>query len=755
MQQCRKITLVLTCLVLGALLCPHDVQTQENRPPVLNPIGNKTITERDIVALVASAEDPDGDPIEYSVWQAGDFDHNGHVAPLDVLKIIQVVNNSGGVTIDPDHKWWNPEMDVSNDGYISPLDVLTIIAIVNDEYREIPGGEIDPATGYFSWQPHRGYVENNNLFTFVASDGTALDAETVRVAVTTRPATAPAVSDPELLDETEARSAHYFYREALPNGLVKDGTHKEHASIAATGFGLAALAVTAERYGTTPRWFIPPALARRRANRILDTCLAIQARQPANAGDYGIAGFLYHFVDADGKRQGECEVSTVDTALLLAGAVTAGEYFGGEVKTKANELYNNINWDYFLVPSKNQFSHGWKPETGMFSGTWDRPGDETMLISLLAIGSEPANVEFLETMFSWPRAMRSYKGYNVVNSYFGSLFTYYFAHIFFDFEKMGDDNPYIINSNKPPVNWWTNSVNATLANRQFCIDESGTYTSYGPDSWGITPCELYTGEYLGKHGARPCEYHSDDPVHDGTIAPSGAISVMPLMRTAADEALGENLSFRALKNYYNTHYTRLWFQYGPRDSFTPEIYCNPNYIGINVGPQVLMIENYRSGLLWDNFMKNDRINAAVDKVFRDRSMFLVPDNWPLSSIEANGVRINEKITVTNDGNMPVTYSLSVKDAAGQLGWQPAPEPDVNKYTMSAIFTDISVQSVNESDFGPGDLLSETPKKPIENGINVLPGESRALWLKFNAPRADTTNREKHEQHFIYVEVKAE
>ena len=535
-----------------------------------------------MAAFVVSAEDSDGDPIEYSVWQAGDVNHDGLLTSLDILRLIATLNSTDD-TIQPGHHYWNPEMDVSNDNLISPLDILVLISLLNDEDREIPGGEIDGDTGYFSWQPNYHYVRNTNLLTFVASDGTARDAETVRVTVTYRSSVAPAVSDAELLDETEARSAHYFYREALED-------------VATKGFGLAALCAIAERYGTTPRWFIPSALAKRRANEILDACLPIP----------------------DGT-------SALDKAILMAGAVTAGEYFGGEVKAKAETLCNNVDWDSFL---------------------------ETIL-----------SASFL-------------------------------PHNFLDCKGIGGG----------ALEKWNNTAAAAraLADADFIID--------------------------------------------GRTYPYTIINSFHFLPTA----------FAVFRDIYNTHYKWLWFQYGPRDSFDSDGRAYAKYVGINVGSQVLMIENYRSGLIWDNFIKNAKVKAAVDKLYRNRSVYLIPDSWNLKNMNAGEPKINKKIIVTNDGNVPVTYSLSVKDVAGAFGgWQAAAAPDVNKYATSAIFTDVNVQSVDESDFGPEDLLSETPKKPIENGVNVPPGESRALWLKFNAPSADTTNRKKHEEHFIYVEVKTE
>ena len=434
----------------------------------------------------------------------------------------------------------------------------------------------------------------------------------------------PALTDLQLLWETEAKSAAYFYYEALSNGFVKDSTMNSYcASIGATGFGLAAMCAIANNSlidSPTSPWKITGAQARERVIQILDNCIAYQNMQTDYGNEYGYGGFLPHFIESDGTCYDNREVSTVDMALFMAGAVTAGEYFGLEVKEKVETIYNKLQWRLFLNIYSKQFSHGWDPKTGsIISQTWDRPGDETILVSVMALGKEPDAMDFLETMYSWPRTVRRYGGYDVVNSYFGSLFTYFFAHCFIDFQGLGQDNPSATSyKTKAPVDWWQNSVNAALANRQFCINNASANPAYGPDSWGLTPCFYPRGwSYNGTFGAAPCEAYGGNPDHVGILAPYGAISCMPFFKKTWDEPFkpeNDNLGFRALKHYYTTYYGNLWGIYGPKDSFDEYGYCS-YYLGIDVGPQVLMIENYTTGLIWEYFMKNPRMQAALNKIF--------------------------------------------------------------------------------------------------------------------------------------------
>jgi fibronectin type 3 domain-containing protein len=434
----------------------------------------------------------------------------------------------------------------------------------------------------------------------------------------------PTISDAELLDQTEALAADYFFEQALSNGLVKDYDSVSRSSIAATGFGLTAFAIMAERYGSSPNWTYSPEQLRDRTNQILDTLIEIQNGQSASESEYGKEGLFYHFIEADGTASGGSEVSTADTAILFAGVITAGEYFGGEVKQKAAQIVGAANWAYFLktpsndFPSNNgidyQFTHGWKPSTGIMTQTWDRPTDEAILISVIALASNLENADFQKSLFSWPRVKRSYGGYEVVNSYFGSLFTYVIGHVWIDFELIGSDTPEEIMPGVEGVAWWQNSVNAAKAARQFAIDNSGTYGSYGPDSWGLSEVQEPNGHhYQGLYGALPTD--SGTAFHNGTIAPYSSISTIALFKNEDSGVLADNNGFRVLRHFYDSYYWDLWGQYGPTDSFNSESEFSQTCLGIHQGQIVAMIENYRTGFVWEEFLRNEQIEEALAKLF--------------------------------------------------------------------------------------------------------------------------------------------
>jgi len=431
------------------------------------------------------------------------------------------------------------------------------------------------------------------------------------------------LSDEDLLDETEALAARFFYEQALSNGLVQDTQHTPYSSIAATGFGLTAFAIMAERYESNANWVYSPSQLRDRTSLILDTLIDIQAKQANNEALYGTHGLFHHFINADGTAASGSEVSTVDTALLFAGIITVGEYFGGEIKLKAERILGNADWNFFLRTPSNpfqsnnsidyQFSHGWKPGEGIIKQTWDRPTDETIIVSVIALASDPNTIDFQKSLFSWPRVKRSYGEYDVVNSYFGSLFTYEFAHAWIDFERLGKDKPQGIMTDVNGVDWWDNSIQAARAARQFAMDHSHIYSSYGPDSWGLSAVYKPNGAYEGEYGALPSERL---PVkHDGTIAPYSSISTIVFFMDEDNGILADNLGFRTLRHYHDTYHDQLWGPYGPRDSFNHRDEFSALYLGIDQGIIVAMIENYRTRFVWQQFMKYEPIRTALKQVF--------------------------------------------------------------------------------------------------------------------------------------------
>ena len=371
------------------------------------------------------------------------------------------------------------------------------------------------------------------------------------------------------------------------NGLIKDSSRPgSPASVAAAGFGLTAICI-----GESRGW-----IAKDDAYYLVLKILKTFRDTVPNE-----KGFFYHFLDMrTGHRTWSSEVSSIDTALLLAGALFAGEYYkGSEVETIARELYERVEWPWMLN-GKSILCMGWKPEEGFLWYYWDSYS-EAMILYALAIGS-PTHPIPAECWFEWKRPIDSYKDYKAVYCTTGSIFTYQYSHAWIDFCQLPADNSIPGPGPGIGVNYYDNSVSAVKANRQFCIDNSDLYKTYGENSWGLSAC-LGPGGYRG-YGAKP-----GTAFNDGTIPPSGIAGSMPFDPIA---------SLNGLKRLYIDHKDFLYGKYGFKDAFNlDKNWWAEEYLGIDVGITVLMIENYRSSLVWDKFMSMPEIKNWITKCFRE------------------------------------------------------------------------------------------------------------------------------------------
>ncbi|HUI28859.1 MAG TPA: glucoamylase family protein [Candidatus Acidoferrales bacterium] len=415
-------------------------------------------------------------------------------------------------------------------------------------------------------------------------------------------------NDSTFLDLISKKAFRYFVEQVDPvTGLVRDRAGNfDLTSIAAVGFQLTALGIGAER-----GWITRDSAASD-AKKILNT---LSARQDSSAnGSNGFKGFYYHMMGiGTGLRDGTSELSSIDASLFFAGVMFAREYFNGsasgeiQIRALADTIIDRVNWRWMLDALKNQFYMAWTPADGFSYSHWDYYTDEAILVSFLAIGSGKVDPS---VFYAWQRVPAAYGDYTFRQSWWGSLFTYLFAHCWIDFKKCGYDQC------QDSVNWWDNSVQAVKADRQFCIDSSASYSTYSDSSWGLTACfgpGGYNGGMSKSYGAFPL---ADPPAnHDGTIAPYGAGGSIVFFDPENNE------SIHALKNYYN-NYPRLWGIYGFKDAFnlgrtadsTDDWYAN-DYVGLDVGTLLLMIENYRTGLVWNYFSKNKQVAAAIKAIF--------------------------------------------------------------------------------------------------------------------------------------------
>ena len=390
--------------------------------------------------------------------------------------------------------------------------------------------------------------------------------------------------DTLLLKELKA-SYHFFIKEANVDlkskgyGLIKDKDiyADEIASIASVGYGLAALVIGANR-----NWISYPE-AYKRASKTLDTFLNYVE---------GKNGFYYHFVNIHtGKREWNCEISIIDTAIFICGAILVGEYFQGQVKQKAEELYKRVDWEWYRNKESNYFYMGYKPETG-FWGHWDMYAEQLMLY-VLSVASPTYPIQ--KTMYDDIKKEKcTYEGIkDIIYTYCGTLFTYQFSHAWIDFRDRKDENG---------IDWFENSKKATIANRTYCIKNKDRFTTFGENSWGLTAC-LGPNGYSGEYGAMPA-LADVDKQNDGTVNPCGAVGSI---------VFTPELSMKALENFYN-HYPKLWGKYGFIDGYNLENgqWYSKEVIGIDKGISMMMIENYLSQLLWNQFMKNEYVQKGLE-----------------------------------------------------------------------------------------------------------------------------------------------
>ncbi|HVE12681.1 MAG TPA: glucoamylase family protein [Elusimicrobiota bacterium] len=401
--------------------------------------------------------------------------------------------------------------------------------------------------------------------------------------------------DERFLDELERPAFNFFWEQTGPEtGLTQDRApnfeKKDRggaASIAASGFALTALGV-----GVSRGW-VPREAAYARA---LATLKHFRYRQPQ------VHGWFYHFVDPKtGARVWDSELSSIDTALFLLGALFIGEYFPGtEVQRLAQEIYARVDFGWMLTdggakPGSLTLSMGWNPEHGFLASRWDSYC-ELMALYLLGLGS-PAHPLPTASWSAWKRPRGAYAG-GAEHVMIAPLFTHQYSHVWFDFRGKRDAF----------ADYFDNSIAATLANRRFAVDQAASYATYGPDVWGLTASDGPDG--YKAYGAPPAPHE-----HDGTVAPTAA---------GGSLVFTPELSLRALRAMRAKYGDRIWGRYGFCDAFNadprwakrfnaPGLWRSPDALAIDEGPILLMAENLRTGLVWETFARSAAARRGMER----------------------------------------------------------------------------------------------------------------------------------------------
>lgn len=401
----------------------------------------------------------------------------------------------------------------------------------------------------------------------------------------------------EQIEQEMRGSFNFFWNEAQTNegspayGLIVDragATKDSSASIASVGFGLAAYVIGAEES------YVTKDEAQKRTLGTLKTLLAIQ--QSGTSAAY--EGFFAHFLNMTTGRNANSEISSIDTAIMLCGALTAGEYFGGEVAELANEIYANVNWKAM------QMTRGGKHYISMTvnsNGTPVTPWDyyaEQLMIYVLGAGSPTEEYRLDDTeYYDFTRQKGTYGGHSFYYSWFGSIFTYQFSHAFVDFRNKVD---------KQGTDWWNNSVEASLAAYEYCKDNKVGSKTFAEGGWGLTACDAPNG-YSGDLGTPPRGWtpNANYSKIEGTVAPCGAIGSVVFTPKQSLKAL----------NYYQTDSTLRFIngKYGLLDSYNLDRnWYALDYIGIDKGISLLMLYNFKCDGVWNLFMANDYVQNGMD-----------------------------------------------------------------------------------------------------------------------------------------------
>ncbi len=415
------------------------------------------------------------------------------------------------------------------------------------------------------------------------------------------------------LDTLEHRTFNYFWECVNPStGLTPDRYPTlTFSSVAAIGFALTSYGIGAERK------YVSREAA---AERVLTTVryLYTLPQGDARMGTAGYRGFYYHFLNfKDGTRfNTEIELSTIDTALLIAGVLFCQSYFSEDnrveknIRAYADSIYRRVEWKW-LYARPPLMSMGWYPEKGIHQSDW-HGYDESMILYLLALGS-PTSPISSEAWNGYTRSSKWLKYYGKEFVSFGPLFGHQYSHCWIDFRGIHDDY-----MRAKGIDYFENSRRATLTHQAYAKQNPKNYFSYSENIWGFTACDGPADEVRTVNGI---EYRfqsyaargvSADWVNDdGTIAPTAA---------GGSVAFAPEICIPALKSMRD-EIPGLWTPYGFLDAFnltyvtekSPNGWIDHDYLGIDQGPIIIMIENLRSELVWNVMKKNPYIIKGLQR----------------------------------------------------------------------------------------------------------------------------------------------
>jgi hypothetical protein len=463
-------------------------------------------------------------------------------------------------------------------------------------------------------------------------------------------------SDDEFLDYVQQTSFDYFWYAANPaNGLVPDRTASGSAcSIAAVGFGLTAIGI-----GIDHGW-ISRTQGVARVLTTLNTFL--QGPQgPGTSGTIGYKGWFYHFLDMNtALRSPASELSSIDTTLLLAGILGSKQYFNGtnldetSIRTMADAIVNRVDWNW-MAQGTDAVSMGWFPSGSFISGNWIGY-NEGMILYCLGLGAA-TNPLPASAWTQWTSGYIWSTNYGLSFVQFPPLFGHEYSHCWIDFRHIADSY-----MNNRSSTYLVNSRRATQANRAYCIANPLGRVGYSGNVWGLTACDGPTG--YAARGAPPA---LND---DGTIAPTAAGGAM---------AFTPEYSLPTLRYFYSHFRRNIWTAYGFRDAFNlGQQWYGPDELGIDQGPIVIMIENYRTQRVWQLLMQNEVVQRGLQRAGFVPLPFITP--------QIQALPVQGTVSLTWDASVGRTYQ--VEYSTDLKSWFASPTGEVIASDSTASWTDL-------------------------------------------------------------------
>ncbi len=450
-------------------------------------------------------------------------------------------------------------------------------------------------------------------------------------------ATTHIMNDEEFLDMTQRATFRYFWDYAHPvSGLARERSGSgETVTTGGSGFGIMALLVGAERA------FKSRELISKRVLKILNF-LNYQADKFHGAFPHWMNGSNGQVIPFSQYDDGG---DLVETAFLIQGILTARQYFDRDdsieiqIRNLITQIWQQVEWTWFRRYSGNNILYWhWSPNYGWQMNHQILGPNECMIVYLLAIASPTFPMPASSFRYGWASQPyyvngRTFYGYKIFVGwdYGGPLFFSHYSFLGFDPRNKKDMF----------CNYFTNNRNITLIHKAYCTANPAGWLGYNENCWGLTASDDPTG------------YRVHEPTNDnGTISPTAALSSMPYT---------PNESIEALKHFYRNYYTGLWGEYGFKDAFNPtQNWFANSYLAIDQGPIIVMIENYRSGLLWNKFMANPEIQPMLNAIG------FVPDST--TSVENEHTSLTDFELYQNYPN-PFNPNTIISWQSSVSGWQ--------------------------------------------------------------------------------------